>query len=242
MEVRTDMHYTRKQLATNWRLWQSHVDPHGNMTKAEFDALSLIAKYKIMKDAFGPAESSKKRNPSWPSAELLPVIVEFRDAHGSFLSSRKMGRAVASTVKEAKTAYSLWCTSTGHAPELITDVVEKTSSAKGHPYGWVVIVEQGAAARRNPHCNPRPARATVRQKVRRNPTGPEHRMRGSKMWHIALDSENAGDIEGAIRQAFHAERDFLDAGDQLRASDCNRLAYRLLHQNFSERRKKKSLV
>lgn len=48
---------TYEEIAKNWSLWIEYVDPNGEMTKEEFDALSVEEKIEIQVAAFGPEKS-----------------------------------------------------------------------------------------------------------------------------------------------------------------------------------------
>jgi hypothetical protein len=44
---------TYAEVAANWRLWQERFDTGAEMTRAEFDALSIAAKVRMLTEAFG---------------------------------------------------------------------------------------------------------------------------------------------------------------------------------------------
>ena len=45
--------HTYEKIAADYRLWQEFVDPHHQMTQAEFDALTTEQKVQIQVAAFG---------------------------------------------------------------------------------------------------------------------------------------------------------------------------------------------
>lgn len=45
--------HTYEKIASDYRLWQEFVDPHHQMTQAEFDALTTEQKVQIQVAAFG---------------------------------------------------------------------------------------------------------------------------------------------------------------------------------------------
>lgn len=45
--------HTYEKIASNYGLWQEFVDPHHQMTQAEFDALTTEQKVQIQVAAFG---------------------------------------------------------------------------------------------------------------------------------------------------------------------------------------------
>jgi len=46
------------ETAENYNLWGEYVDPDGTTTEAEFDEWTVEEKVNIMKDCFGPEETS----------------------------------------------------------------------------------------------------------------------------------------------------------------------------------------
>lgn len=58
--MKTNSH-TYEKIAADYRLWQEFVDPHHQMTQAEFDALTTEQKVEIQIAAFGNRDS-------WPCA------------------------------------------------------------------------------------------------------------------------------------------------------------------------------
>jgi hypothetical protein len=45
--------HTYQQIADDWTLWCDYADPEASMTRAEFDALDVEQRIKILIDAFG---------------------------------------------------------------------------------------------------------------------------------------------------------------------------------------------
>jgi len=45
--------YTYEQIADDFRLWGEYVDPRGEMTEEEFNALSIEQKVALQVEAFG---------------------------------------------------------------------------------------------------------------------------------------------------------------------------------------------
>jgi hypothetical protein len=46
-------HLTYAEIANNWSLWIEYVDPDGNMTREEFDAMTTDQKIALQVEAFG---------------------------------------------------------------------------------------------------------------------------------------------------------------------------------------------
>jgi hypothetical protein len=46
-------HYTYKDLATDYDLWQEYVDPQGTVSEEEFNAMSINELKRIIAETFG---------------------------------------------------------------------------------------------------------------------------------------------------------------------------------------------
>lgn len=55
--------YTYAEIASDYNLWREYVDPDGELSEAEFDALSLAETLKIMEECFGPEPYARECHP-----------------------------------------------------------------------------------------------------------------------------------------------------------------------------------
>lgn len=44
--------YTDEEIASNYTLWQEYADPHGTMSEAEFDAMTIAEKVAMLSEMF----------------------------------------------------------------------------------------------------------------------------------------------------------------------------------------------
>lgn len=51
--VDKDRKHTREQIASDFRLWGEYVDTHANVSREEFDALTVEQRLALMREAFG---------------------------------------------------------------------------------------------------------------------------------------------------------------------------------------------
>lgn len=52
-------HLTYAEIANNWNLWIDYVDPDGNMTREEFDAMTTEQKIALQIEAFGTKDNDE---------------------------------------------------------------------------------------------------------------------------------------------------------------------------------------
>ena len=67
---------TYAQIAADWRLWQEYVDPHGTTDRAEFDAMPVADRIRLIVAAFGPEK--RPGRPALPPEQRQDARIEAR--------------------------------------------------------------------------------------------------------------------------------------------------------------------
>lgn len=94
--------HTNQQIASNYALWVEYFDTDGNMTKEEFDAMSVEARVKLLAEAFGPDASPKTPNETEQiDASEVGLEAAFRALQAAALAERN-ARAIYNALEESK--------------------------------------------------------------------------------------------------------------------------------------------
>jgi hypothetical protein len=54
--------YTNREVAENFTRWQEYFDPNATMIEADFDALTIDEREKLVEDAFGTDDEQREQS------------------------------------------------------------------------------------------------------------------------------------------------------------------------------------
>ncbi len=66
--------YTNREIATNFELWGEYFDPSATMTQAEFDALTIDERERMIEEAFGTDQQQREQE-NWPLTAFGQLLV-----------------------------------------------------------------------------------------------------------------------------------------------------------------------